>query len=295
MIQGRGKVMSLIDMVGGGDYIAVSRVLCRALGPNTAVMYSELVDRYKFYRKVGKLDDEGMFFATVEDIKEKTGLSRDQQLSCIKILREYRLISTKRKGIPAKRYILIHENPEFLRVIFGIDNDEARNIQKAEKPTTSYRNSRQLVTGNSDNLLSENQTETNLYNKPKQTENNNVVVELFRKYEIDILPVLKKNPDIFSAFNTSEIETIAAKLARKKKDGIIQNPVGMLVKYPNVIKSILSGEFYPDAVAKKKDEDDGEAEIYSGPSGVRYLPISHHERLPVHGGNTKKESNSSPT
>lgn len=69
---------------------------------------------------------------------------------------------------------------EFLRVIFGIDNDEARNIQKAEKPTTSYRNSRQLVTGNSDNKLSENQTETNLYNKPKQqTENNNVVVEFF--------------------------------------------------------------------------------------------------------------------
>lgn len=286
--------MSLIDMVGGGDYIAVSRVLCRALGPNTAVMYSELVDRYKFYRKVGKLDDEGMFFATVEDIKEYTGLSRDQQLSCIKILREYRLISTKRKGVPAKRYILIHENPEFLRVIFGIDNDEARNIQKAEKPTTSCRETRQLVVGNSDNWLSEFPTETNLNNKPKQqqqTENNNVVVELFRKYEIDILPVLKKNPDIFSAFNTSEIETIAAKLARKKKDGIIQNPVGMLVKYPNVIKSILSGEFYPDAVAKKKDEDDGEAEIYSGPSGVRYLPISHHERLPVHGGNTKKESN----
>lgn len=281
--------MAIIDLVGGSDYIAVSRALCRELGPNAAVMYSELIDRYKYYKKEGKLDDEEMFYATVNDIQQKTGLSGEQQTTCITKLQQHRLVSTKRKGLPGKRHIKIHENPKLLRVLFGLEHDEARDIQKPENPVTSNGNSRELVTGFSNDLSPGFTAETNLINKPnKQTENNNVV-ENFRKCGIDILPVIKKNPDIFSAFNTLEIETIAAELARKKKDGIVQNPVGMLLKHPNVIKSILSGEFYPDAVAKtkkKQDEDDGEVEIYSGPSGVRYLPVSDHERLPVHGENS---------
>lgn len=255
--------MSYIDMVGGSDYIAVSRKLCQKMGPNSAVLYSELIDRYKFYNKFGKLDDEGMFYATIDDVKDKIGLTADQQRSCFKKLQKLALVSTKRKGIPAKRYIKIYENPDFLREILNLNPNETRDTQKPENPVTNDGISKQLITGKSVNKLRENQVQTNLNNNHNKQSNNNVVVEKLMQYGIDIKPVLEKNPNIFSAYSISEIETIAKVLAEKKKQGKIKNPVGLILQSPqSVFKQILENSFYPD-VTKKEYSD--EYEIFSLP------------------------------
>jgi hypothetical protein len=51
------------------------------------------------------LDEDGSFYSTIDNVKENTGLSRDIQLRAIKNLCERNLISTKLKGVPARRYI----------------------------------------------------------------------------------------------------------------------------------------------------------------------------------------------
>ncbi len=97
--------MALIDLVGGSDYIAVSRTLCKNIGPAEAILYSEIIDQYKFYKKANKLDNNQMFYALVEDITEKTGLSADQQPRLLKKLEAKGLIKVVYKGLPRKRFI----------------------------------------------------------------------------------------------------------------------------------------------------------------------------------------------
>lgn len=108
-----GIGMALIDFVGGSEYITVSRSLCQKIGPAAAVVYSVLIDKYRFNQKVGKLDDEGMFNTTVDAIKHQTGVGRNQQQSIFRLLTNLGLILQKKKGMPAKRYIKIIKNPQF--------------------------------------------------------------------------------------------------------------------------------------------------------------------------------------
>lgn len=102
--------MALIDLVGGSNnYIVVSRELCAAIGPEEAILYCELVDQYRFWNECGKPDDEGMFYLTVEQLKERIGMSKATQCRCLQKLSDLGLIQAVRKGIPARRYIKVLE------------------------------------------------------------------------------------------------------------------------------------------------------------------------------------------
>jgi|GEM_PF-3200844 hypothetical protein len=258
--------MALIDLVGGSNYLAVSRELCAAIGPGQAILYAELIDQYRFWDKCGKLDDQGMFFSTVEQIQSRTGLSKDQQPRYFQTLTKLGLICAVRKGIPAKRYIKVHENPKFLRDLYTKDLDEARNNQKSQNPATSNWKTRQQETGKSSNKPTENPAVTNLYITNHKTNNTDDVVEIFSKYGIDVRPVLRKYPGAFVNFSEKDLVLIASTIAQKQNEGLIGNPVGLLMSNPSVIAdSILAGQFYskPNKKAKKYNQD--EYEIYVRP------------------------------
>lgn len=257
--------MALIDLIGGNNYIPVSRKLCAAIGPAEAVLYCELVDQYRFWEKCGKLDDEGMFFSTVDQIQSKIGLSKDQQPRYLKKLSSLGLIKVVRKGIPAKRFIKVFDNPQFLKDLYAENLDKARNIQKSQNAITCNRKTRQQEIAKCDDKKSQNPTETRTYITNQNNNNNGVVdiISIFSEQGIDIKPIIQKNPEVFTSFTERDIRVIAETLAKKQTEGKILNPVGMLLSDPRAVAgAILAGKFYPEKKTTTKYE---EYEIYVPP------------------------------
>jgi hypothetical protein len=96
---------SVINLLANDNYIIVNKSLIQELGLNEAILIGEFASEYNFYKKNNMLDEDGSFYSTIDNVKENTGLSRDTQLRAIKNLCERNLISTKLKGVPARRYI----------------------------------------------------------------------------------------------------------------------------------------------------------------------------------------------
>jgi len=100
--------------------------------------------------------------------------------------------------------------------------------------------------------------------KEQQREHDGVdAVEIFFKYGINIRPVLKQNPDAFLCLGEEELEKIASTLKEKYNEGIITNPVGLLLHdLTGITKAILCGTFYP----KKKKKSQNDYELYFYPA-----------------------------
>ena len=135
-------------LFSGEDYLRVSKGLVRTLGVECAFMFAELVDEYLYYYKQ-KYDvleqNNGWFYSTADNIKERTSWSADKQEKIIKILIEKNLIQKKIAGVPAKRF-------------FYINSKEAQNLV-TQYHETSFRKKRQLDSAKNGNLYQEN-TET---------------------------------------------------------------------------------------------------------------------------------------
>ena len=90
------------------EFIRVPRPLIKLFGTDGALLMSELYAEYRFWRLQAKLEKDGSFFSTVENIESSTGLSKKIQLKEIKKLVDYGIITVKVKGMPRKRYFKIN-------------------------------------------------------------------------------------------------------------------------------------------------------------------------------------------
>lgn len=95
--------LNLIDLLANDNYIIVNKSLIKAFGLNEAVLMGELCSEYRYWYKEGKLEND-MFYSTIENIEENTGLSAHEQRQAIQSLKELDVLEVELKGIPAKRY-----------------------------------------------------------------------------------------------------------------------------------------------------------------------------------------------
>lgn len=81
------------------------------LGLEAAALLCELAGVLDTLRATLKEDDEGKiwFYRTVEDVESRTGLSRWQQETAIRRLKEAGLLESRRRGLPAKRHFWLDE------------------------------------------------------------------------------------------------------------------------------------------------------------------------------------------
>ena len=86
------------------DFIRVPRPFIRRFNLNTAVMLSEIYSEYTYWKDHNGLQDGGWFYSTVDNMLNKTGLSKHQQLVACKELETYGIIKVKYHGMPKKRY-----------------------------------------------------------------------------------------------------------------------------------------------------------------------------------------------
>ena len=139
--------MSVIDILSSGNYIVVNKKIASELGLCEAILLGELASEHKYWSNTEKLED-GFFYSTVENIKENTTLSKDQQRNAMNTLKEKGIVTVVLKGIPAKRFVRINEDAV---IPYILDKFVQNGL------TSSYQTSDQVV-GKHDIKLSENTT-----------------------------------------------------------------------------------------------------------------------------------------
>lgn len=102
-------VEAILETLRSDGSIIVNKKLAKEIGINEAIMYSELISKYLYFRKNNMLEN-GYFYNTIENMQEDTSLTETLQSKAIKKLLSLELIDYKRKGIPAKRYFKINHN-----------------------------------------------------------------------------------------------------------------------------------------------------------------------------------------
>lgn len=105
--------MSILDLIRTDNYLILNRTLIQALGLHPAVILCELANQSAWFEEKEKTEcfdgEDGYFYEVMKDLEKRTGLSRKEQDSAIKILKDKNLIKTAIKGMPAKRYFKINE------------------------------------------------------------------------------------------------------------------------------------------------------------------------------------------
>ncbi len=108
----RNKVLGIEKQLENTPSIYISKALARLFGSNLAILYGELVSRYKYFDSKNQLTPDGYFFNTIEDLGKGTELGDKPQRAAINKLQELGLIEFKLRGLPAKRYFKILDTPK---------------------------------------------------------------------------------------------------------------------------------------------------------------------------------------
>jgi len=94
------------DFLASGNYIAVNKTLIQQYGLEVAVVVGELASEMLYYRDNGQLND-GWFYATVEKMESKTGLSGYQQRRVMDVLTKEGFVEVDYRDTPRKRFVRI--------------------------------------------------------------------------------------------------------------------------------------------------------------------------------------------
>jgi DNA-binding transcriptional regulator GbsR (MarR family) len=144
------KNMNILSLLASDNYIVINRDLLKKYGINVTLMLCELASEYNYFDKSGMLDD-GMFFSTIDNIYEKTGLSKYQQTEALKVLDNIGIVKSVVKGIPAKRYFKI-DVEELAKQIVNISTSSCKEIGKLDGEKVETKNNNRKLINNSNNL-----------------------------------------------------------------------------------------------------------------------------------------------
>lgn len=107
------------------DFWILNRSLVRKLGILPALWITHLIDKYQYFKKKDMLDKEGYFYNIQHYIEADTTLNSYQQTKIISELKEKGIISTKRRGLPARNYYKIN----IYNLINFVKNEETCSLK----------------------------------------------------------------------------------------------------------------------------------------------------------------------
>tara|TARA_R110002110_G_scaffold261846_1_gene477692 strand:+ start:1564 stop:2184 length:621 start_codon:yes stop_codon:yes gene_type:complete len=94
-------------LLSSSAFLVVNKSLAKQIGLKETVLLADLISKEEYFIANGMTD--GWFFNTEANIEADTTLTSFMQRKCLKTLRKYGIIETKRKGIPAKQFFKINE------------------------------------------------------------------------------------------------------------------------------------------------------------------------------------------
>ena len=83
-----------LDFIRADGSIIINKKLARSIGVDCAILYSEIISKYKYFKERNELTSDGYFFNTVENMEDDACLSAYQQREAIRKLEKYGLIKT---------------------------------------------------------------------------------------------------------------------------------------------------------------------------------------------------------
>ena len=144
------KNMNILSLLASDNYIVINRDLLKKYGINVALMLCELASEYNYFDQNGKLED-GMFYSTIGNINERTGLSKYQQSEALKVLDNIGIVKSVVKGIPAKRYFKI-DVEELAKQIVNTSPSSCKEIGKLDGEKLDTKNNNRKLINKSNNL-----------------------------------------------------------------------------------------------------------------------------------------------
>ena len=144
------KNMNILSILASDNYIVINRDLLKKYGINVTLMLCELASEYNYFDKNGKLEN-GMFYSTIDNISERTGLSKYQQAEALKALDEDGIVKSVIKGMPAKRYFKI-DVEELTKQIANISLSSCKEIRKQAGEKLETKNNDIKLINKSNNL-----------------------------------------------------------------------------------------------------------------------------------------------
>lgn len=127
---------SSLSFLNSDSFQIYSRIVakhCKSVA--ASIILSELINRYEYHLENDELTShekygEGWFYFTIEKCEERTCLSRKEQDTALKILKENNLISVVCFGLPAKRYFKVNE--EECLAVFGFSKKHSSLTEKGK-------------------------------------------------------------------------------------------------------------------------------------------------------------------
>ncbi len=165
----------ITDLLRNDGFIIYNKNLARNIGVNEAILYSELLSRWNYFKQRGQLTEDGFFFNTIKDLEEGTALSEYQQRRALNSLRDKGLIEIEVRGIPAKRYFRIVEDSELITSYLVPPEPEPEKLKYSSRETQELEpeklgtNKNNIIRTNNKNNIKEGGRAPALETKPNST------------------------------------------------------------------------------------------------------------------------------
>lgn len=102
------KKKNLLKVLSNDNFLIINRDLIKELGLDEAVLLCELCNEQYYWEMNNKLQKDGTFYSTVENIEKHIGLKKKKQLTLLNKLKKLNLVDVKYHDIPKKRYIKVN-------------------------------------------------------------------------------------------------------------------------------------------------------------------------------------------
>lgn len=147
-------IMSIISALNANNYGIFNRKLAHEIGLIESIVLSELINAWEYFESahVTIKGERGWFFITIEDLQERTSLSREQQDRALNSLINQELIKKAVHGLPAKRY-------------FQLQESNIEKLLRVKKKSTNLRETHKLDCGKPTNCNVGNPQTAHIYKK----------------------------------------------------------------------------------------------------------------------------------
>tara|TARA_R110002012_G_scaffold309285_1_gene516199 strand:+ start:208 stop:828 length:621 start_codon:yes stop_codon:yes gene_type:complete len=115
------------NLLSSSAFLVVNKSLAKQIGLKESVLLADLISKEEYFIANGMTD--GWFFNTEANIEQDTTLTPYQLRKCIKSLKKFGIIETKRKGVPAKQFFKINEE-QVVKFLNNLSSSKCTTINK---------------------------------------------------------------------------------------------------------------------------------------------------------------------
>jgi len=126
-----------LNLLSGDSFLQINTSLIHFFDGDldSLIVLSLLISQYKYLSELNQIDAQDYFYSTVEFIESRVHLSEYRQREAIKKLEnKFGLIKTKKKGLPAKRFIWI----DFDKIVGILSKEETKPKYEVKDKGTFY-------------------------------------------------------------------------------------------------------------------------------------------------------------